>query len=79
VLVQYRTTSYVIQSLSSNVDFTQEKLVPSSRSNITRKKAETSTGKESRPMIAVTKKAQMVNGIRHMLIPLVRRFSTVVI
>ena len=39
---------------------------------------ENKTGNDSIPKIAVTKKAQMVNGILHRLIPFVLRLSTVV-
>ncbi len=39
--------------------------------------ADSSTGKDTTPMMAVTKKAQMVRGKRVMVIPLVRRLSTV--
>jgi len=43
------------------------------------KKAEARTGNERRPRIAVTKNAQIVKGMRNIVIPLVRMFNTVVI
>jgi hypothetical protein len=43
------------------------------------KAADNNTGKEITPMIAVTKKAQIVNGSRVIDIPLVRRLMTVTI
>ena len=46
---------------------------------ISNKAAESSTGKESTPKIAVTKKAQMVKGIRNIDIPVVLKLITVTI
>ena len=48
------------------------------RSNINNRKPDTNTGNDNKPIIAVTRNAQMVKGIRHKLIPLVRKLRTVV-
>ena len=44
---------------------------------INNKAAESNTGKETTPMIAVTKKAHIVNGNLVIDIPLVLKFNTV--
>jgi hypothetical protein len=57
----------------------RKKEVPKLLSMISNKAAESKTGKETTPITAVIKKAQMVKGKRLMVIPLVRRFNTVTI
>ena len=51
--------------------------VPKLRSIISNKAADNNTGKDTTPIIAVTKNAQMVKGRRVMLIPLVLKLITV--
>ena len=46
---------------------------------ITSGEPEANTGNDNKPIIAVRKNDQIVSGIRHMPIPFVLRFSTVVI
>ena len=53
--------------------------VPKLLSIINNKAADSNTGKETTPIIAVTKKAQIVSGSRVMDIPLVRKLITVTI
>ena len=57
----------------------RKKDVPKLLSIISNKAADKSTGKETTPIIAVTKKAQIVKGKRDIDIPLVRRLITVTI
>ena len=51
--------------------------MPKERSKINNKAAENKTGKDKIPIIAVKKKAQMVNGRRVKVIPFVRMLITV--
>ena len=55
----------------------RKKEVPKLLSMIRSRAAESSTGKEITPIIAVTKNAQIVSGSLVMDIPFVRRFITV--
>ena len=48
-------------------------------SNIKSNTAENNTGKDNTPKIAVTKKAQIVNGILVIVIPFVLKLITVII
>ena len=57
----------------------RKKDVPKLLSIINNKAADRSTGKETTPIIAVIKNAQIVNGSRVIVIPFVRRFKTVTI
>ena len=57
----------------------RKKEVPKLLSMINNKAADNNTGKETTPIIAVTKNAQMVNGKRVIDMPLVLRLITVTI
>ena len=57
----------------------RKKEVPKLRSIMRSRAAESNTGKETTPIMAVTKNAHMVSGRRVMLIPFVLRFITVTI
>ena len=59
--------------------YRKEKDVPKLLSIIRRSAADNNTGKEITPIIAVTKKAQIVKGILNKDIPFVLRFNTVTI
>ena len=57
----------------------KKKEVPKLLSIISSKAADNKTGKEITPIIAVTKKAQIVSGNLVIVIPLVLKFTTVTI